>query len=215
MMYRELYQYFIQHKNLDVPGIGTFLLERKPAQGDFLNKKINPPVHTIVLLPNSNSPSNFFFTWLADVLKISDSDAPVRFNDFVYEVKKKIDSGDTVNWKGIGILSKGLAGEIKFVPINEELVLEQPVPAVKMIRDNAEHTMRVGEQERTSSEMMEILMRPEKRTSYWWTYGLAVGLLAIMFIGWYFSEHGLDVSSTANGQKLVPKQIAPTYRELK
>ena len=157
----------------------------------------------------------FFFTWLADMLKISDSDAPVRFNDFVYEVKKKIDAGNTVNWNGIGILSKGLAGEIKFVPINEELVLEQPVPAVKMIRDNAEHTMRVGEQERTSSEMMEILMRPEKRTSYWWTYGLAVGLLAIMFIGWYFSEHGLDVSSTANGQKLVPKQIAPTYRELK
>jgi hypothetical protein len=42
-MYAELYQYLLLHNKLPVPGIGTFLLEKSAAQGDFANKRINAP----------------------------------------------------------------------------------------------------------------------------------------------------------------------------
>jgi hypothetical protein len=48
-MYEELYRYFIQHKKLAVPGVGTFLLERKPAASDFVNKQIDPPNYSVTL----------------------------------------------------------------------------------------------------------------------------------------------------------------------
>jgi hypothetical protein len=74
--------------------------------------------------------------------------------------------------------------------------------------------VRVGEDERTSTQMTEMLNQPDEKKSYWWAYALAIALLAIMFIGWYVSEHGVDISSAANGQKLVPQEARDTYKIL-
>jgi hypothetical protein len=49
MIYDELYRYFILHKQLNIPGIGHFQLQRSPASGDFNNKRVDPPLFTIVL----------------------------------------------------------------------------------------------------------------------------------------------------------------------
>ncbi|MEO6613377.1 MAG: hypothetical protein ABIT05_08880 [Chitinophagaceae bacterium] len=212
-MYQELYQFLLQHKQLPVPGIGTFLLERKPALIDFPNRKIDPPIYSVALTPVAGSPSSDFFAWLADTFHISGSDAVTRFNDFVFGLKKQVTDGDTIKWDGIGTLSKGLAGEIKFTPVLYT-VLEKPVAAEKVIREKSAHMVRVGEDEKTSAEMTEMLNKPEEKKSYWWVPAVAVILLAVMFIGWYFSEHGVGVSSTANDRKLVPEQATATYRIL-
>ena len=74
--------------------------------------------------------------------------------------------------------------------------------------------VRVGEDERTSTEMTEMLNQPKKKASVWWAYALVLALAAIIFICWYFSEHGLNVASTANGKKSTPKETTATYRTL-
>ncbi len=208
-MYAELYQYFILHKRLSVPGVGTFLLERKPAESDFLNRQIKAPVYSIAFANSFDAVSKRFFNWLGYTLNISDRDAVMRFNDFAFDMKKQIAEGATINWNGVGVLSKGLAGEIKFVA--EKISIdERSVPAEKVIREKAEHMVRVGEDQKTSVEMTEMLNKPAASRSLWWVYALAIGILSIVFIGWYLSEHGVDVSSTANNAKLVPmKTVAP------
>lgn len=205
MMYAELYQYFILHKRLSLPGVGTFLLDRQPAENDFLNRQIKAPVHSIAFANSFDTASKKFFAWLGHALNISDRDAVMRFNDFAFDMKKQIADGATVNWNGVGVLSKGLAGEIKFIP-QEIVVAERPVQAEKVIREKAEHMVRVGEDQKTSAEMTEILNKPEATRSLWWVYALAVGVLAIVFICWYLSQNGVDVSSTANNTKLVPME---------
>jgi hypothetical protein len=213
MMYEELYQYFIQHKKLAVPGLGTFLLERKPAENDFVNKQINPPFYLVTLQASVASPSINFFKWLAGALHISDRDAIIRFNDFVFEIKKHINDGDTIDWHGMGTISKGLAGEMKFAPAIGSAV-EKAVAAEKVIRERSEHMVRVGEDQKTSAEMTEMLNLPEAKKSRWWITALLAGLLALGFIAWYFYEHGINVSSTANSQKLVPMESSDPYQTL-
>ena len=142
MMYAALYQYFIQHNRLAVPGVGTFLLERKPAVNDFVNKQIDPPAYSVALQPSVDPPSINFFKWLAGALHISDHEAIIRFNDFVFETKKQITDGDTIDWQGVGTIRKGLAGEMKFSPATDSAI-EKPVAAEKVIRDKAEHMVRV------------------------------------------------------------------------
>jgi nucleoid DNA-binding protein len=213
MMYEELYRYFIQHKKLAVPGVGTFLLERKPAVSDFVNKQINPPAYPVSLQASSDSPSINFFKWLADTLHISDHDAIIRFNDFVFDLKKQINDGSTIEWQGMGTFNKGLAGELKFAPAIK-LALEMPVAAKKVIREKAEHMVRVGEDQKTSAEMTEMLNQPKVKKSLWWVAALALGLLSLLFIGWNFYEHGIDVSSTANSMKLVPMEASAPYQAL-
>jgi hypothetical protein len=214
-MYDELYQYLIHYKQLNVPGIGTFLLHRKPAGADFLNKCIHPPYYEIVLRQKDVFVSAIFFSRLASVLNISGGDAVLRFNDFAFDMKKQIIAGNEINWDGVGVLSNGSANEIKFTPSLNKFIVEESVPAEKVIREHAEHSVLVGESKRTSGEMTMLLNKPEMKRSNWWVYPLATGILIFMFIGWYFSEHSMKASSTSNQQPLIPKQAGSTYNDLR
>jgi hypothetical protein len=213
-MYAELYRYFIQHKKLYLPGIGNFILERKPAEADFVNRCINPPSYSISLQQESVKPSSKFFAWLASVFNISEKEAIIRFNDFVFDLKKEINSGSKVEWNGIGIISKGLGDTIRFSA--EELnSTAKVVHAEKVIREKAEHAILVGERERTSVEMTELLSIPAGKKSIWWVIPLFLALLAFMFIGWYLSKNGLSTASVSNTKKNIPAVSSETYKQIK
>src|SRR5678815_6010683 len=107
-MYGELHQYLILHKQLNVPGIGTFLVERKPADVDVAGKMIYPPAYTIALHHSNATPSKKIFSWLASELNISEYDALAKFNDFAFDLKNKIKKRKKLLWNGIGILSRGM-----------------------------------------------------------------------------------------------------------
>lgn len=204
-MYRELYQYLILHKQLNLPGIGTFAVEKKPADFDIADKMVRSPAYTITLLSASNIPPKNFFSWLGSRLSVSEREAVIQFNDFLFDLKKQLSSGYKLEWSGIGTLSKGLAGDIRFETSVRDHSPATPVPAIKVLRENAAHTVRVGEQEKTSVEMKEILHHTEDRKgSLWWPVALVILVLSIIFIGYYFSTHGLNSSAAANQQKVVP-----------
>jgi CCDC81-like prokaryotic HU domain 1 len=213
-MYDELYQFLIQHKQLTVPGIGTFLLERNPAQIDFPNKKIDPPSYSIAFHSPVHSPSRKFFNWLANELHLSDREAVVRFNDFVFDMKKQIGEGKIIHWNGVGTLKKGLAGEIRFVSGLNEKVMENGVAAPKVIRVKATHMVRVGEAEKTSTEMTRILNLPGRKKSFAWLTTWGIILVTILFFVFYFSQYGSIISSCANTKKIVPQQATSTYSVL-
>ena len=82
------------------------------------------------------------------------------------------------------------------------IAIAKPVAAHKVIRSKAEHTVRVGEDERSAAEMTALLNQTEEKKSYWWIYAAAIALIAVIFIGWYLSEHGLDVSAISNTSPL-------------
>ncbi len=214
MMYEKLYQYLLQHNKLPVPGIGTFLFEKTSAQIEFSNKRINPPTYTISLQSVAASPTTYFFSWLANALQIGERDAVLKFNDFAFDMKKQVDNGDTINWNGVGAITKGLGGEIKFSSYVISLAYETPVAAEKVIREKADHSVRVGEDQRTSAEMVEMLNHQAANRSYWWAYALAIALAAFVFIGWHFSQNGVNVSSTSNNQVLAPSATNATYKIL-
>lgn len=214
MMYEELYQYLLLHNKLPVPGIGTFLLEKFPARMEFSNKRINPPAYTISLTVETALPPSGFFKWLANSLQVGEREAVVSFNDFVFDMKKKVDNGDCINWNGVGAITRGLGGEVKFSSAVLSLSPETPVSAYKVIRENAEHLVRVGEEHKTSTEMAEMLSQSAVKKSYWWAFALAIALLAFVFIGWYFSVNGVNVSSTTNNQKVMLPGTTETYKIL-
>jgi len=213
-MYKELFQYILHHKQLPVPGVGTFLLERRSAAIDFPGKIVQPPVYSIGMKEDSESPADNFFIWIGNALHISPNDAITRFNDFAGEIKSRINNGDTIDWKGVGIISKGLADTVKFSPSTISSVNETPVSANKVLREKSDHMVRVGEDERTSAEMTDYFTQPEARKSYWWAASLIIGLVATVFIGWYLSENGVTIISTGNNTKLVPQEASVSYKTL-
>ena len=210
MMFEELYCFLIEHKQLNVPGVGTFLLERTPAKTDFLNKCVHPPTYNFSFLTQAGNTSKKIFLWLSGAFDISERDAVVRFNDFAFDLKRKLDEGNKVNWKGVGTLEKK-NNEIKF-SAEESTPIEKPVAAEKVIREHAEHTVLVGEQEITSTEM-EALLAPSLtiRRSRWWIVPLIFLIMLIGFLAWYFYENGLDVSSLGNQKKITTGELVSSY----
>ena len=213
-MYSELHRYFIQHKKLNLPGIGNFILERKPAEADFVNKCIHPPVYSVSLQQEEVTASHKFYTWIAAAFDISEKEAVIKFNDFLYELKNKISSCTTVEWSGLATLRKGLGGSIHFTGQAIESV-EKDVPAQKIIREKSEHSVLVGERERSSAEMSEFLNQPDAKRSLWWVLPVAAALLAFVFIAWYFSEKGTGISSVSNHQKINTPAVNKSYNEIK
>jgi hypothetical protein len=213
-MYQDLYEYLVLNKKLNVPGIGTFLLERIPAGTDLTHRQVNPPGYTISLHHNNETPAKKFFYWLADKLNIHYHEAIVRFNGFAYDLKNQVSSGNKITWNNVGILSKGMAGEVRFEPLLKEHHFDSPVSVSKIIRDKAVHNVRVGELDKTSAEMTEWLHPEEKEKSYWWVPALIAGIILIIFTGIYFSQQGVSVSSAGNQQVLSPEKASVTYTVL-
>lgn len=211
-MYRELYQYLVLHKQLHLPGIGTLHIEKKPADFDIAAKLINPESYNIGLLDDHATPPKKFFHWLGHKLDVTERDAVIRFNDFLFDLRKQLSSGHKLQWSGVGTLSKGLTGIISLEPSLKDRSPADPLPANKVLRENAEHIIRVGEQEKTSAQMKEILTHHEEgKKTWWWTAALVIIILAIIFIGYYFSVNGLNASAASNQQKLVPKTESKTH----
>jgi hypothetical protein len=207
MMYRELYQYLILHKQLNLPGIGTFQVEKKPADFDIADKIVRSPAFTINMLAGNNIPSKNFFSWLGSRLSVSEREAVIRFNDFLFDLKKQLSSGNKLEWSGIGTLRKSLSGDIQFESYVKDHSPATSVPAIKVLRENAAHTIRVGEQEKSSAEMIEILHHTEAGKRSWWLpVGIILLILSIIFIGYYFSTNGLNTSAAGNQKKLIPQE---------
>jgi hypothetical protein len=206
-MYAELYRWLILNKQLSLPGIGLFEIERKSATGDFVNRQMIAPSYAITMHKKAGQPSSTFFKWLGSALSLSERDAVIRFNDFLFELKKQINNNDSIEWNGVGRLNKGLAGEIKFLPVGV-ITLENPVAAEKVIRRKAEHTVRVGAVEKTAAEMEEMLGTASTKRSYWWITPLVIILLAAALIGWHIAGNGLNVSAFSNKVKLKTGTIS-------
>lgn len=214
MMYQTLYQFLIFHKKLTLPGVGTFAIQRNAATADFINRSFYPQQHAFIFDNTVTNASKKLFASLASFLGINETDAIRQLNDFSFDVKNELQKGTVITWDGVGILKKNLAGTFDFTGEKNASTLLQPVIAEKVIRENASHTMRVGEDERTSEEMTALLEDDNKQKMTWWILPLGLIILSSIFLGWYFSEHGANVSASGNSQITAPQQAPATYKVL-
>lgn len=192
-----LYEFLILNKKISLPGIGTICLAQRSAQHDFAGKQFMAPAFSFFIDSGNDKPSGKLFEWLSSSLGITEWDAIKSVNDFSFSVKQRIADDGEMNWKNVGIIKRDLAG--KFILDSKALLpTEAPVIAEKVIREKAEHTVRVGESEKTNVEMEEYFAETSKGKDYTWVIAIVITVLALMFIGWYFSEKGLLPSSAGN-----------------
>jgi hypothetical protein len=197
-MQDSLYEFLLLNKKISLPGIGTISLCQAPAQHDFPNKQFIAPSFFFTIDPKNDKPSKKLFDWLSSSLNITEWEAIKSVNDFSFDLKKQLSEFGEVNWQKIGVLRRNDIGDLKLEPQNVSLQSEPAVAAEKVIRVKAEHTILVGEKEKTSVEMEEYLAAIPAKKNYTWLIAVILTVLAVMFIGWYFSEKGFSTSSAGN-----------------
>ena len=196
-MHTILYRYLILNGQLSLPGIGTFHLQKTSSVLDFGNKVFTAPAYNFYLDSLHESPSKKLFGWLSKKLHIADWDAIRMVNDFSFDLKNKINTGESA-WQHVGTLRRNEKGEIVLDSAIIQLESQKPVPAEKVLRVKAEHAVRVGEMEKTSAEMEGFFNVAEEKKEYTWLIAIIITVLSIMFIGWYLSEKGVQPGSAGN-----------------
>jgi hypothetical protein len=186
-MYAELHQYLLHYKNLPVPGIGTFFLERIPASADLPNRVIHAPTYQVRYKTEVDSLPRHFFSWLGHVLGVPDREAQAMFEEFGNRLAEDTRAGKIIRWQGVGEIRNG-EGRLNFD--GYDFRLESAVAANKVIRENAQHQVRVGEDLRSSEEMTRMLKAEVKTRKYPLLLPFIILLLAISFIVWYFLRNG-------------------------
>jgi hypothetical protein len=197
-MFQVLNAYLFQHRSISVPGLGTIYLETFSASVDVADRTILPPLYQFRFDKYFDSPDREFFAYIAFQRNVLDYEAIKWYNEFSLDLRHRIRTEEKVDWEGVGILKKGEGGSVVFEPAPTSGLFMTPTPAIRVNRQNAQHTLLVGDQERTNVEMNEWLLEDEvvnKRKRSWWIIALVLALLALIALGWHFYSNGWSIGN--------------------
>ena len=188
-MLDKLSQYLILHQKANLPGIGVLTVEHLPARLDFINKTLHAPLPVIRFRSGGEEADGHFFNFVSAGLG-EDKVAVIRkFNDLLFEIKQKLSSGSQIVLPNIGTLKKDGINTYSFQQQFSPEGLLAAVPALRVIRSNAQHTVLAGDTEHTSAQMQKILATKNPIKDRWVTYALiltAIGVAALVY--YYFTN---------------------------
>lgn len=196
-MTASLYSYLIRQHQLPIPGLGTLLIERRPAQTDFVNKQILPPTYQYRFDQYFDAPDKDFFSYLASSNKVTDIEAIRWFNEWAYNLRNQLKTDQPVEINGIGELSKDASGDIRFLPRYTFEHLLQPVPAERVVNPNAVHTVKMGDKELQSDAAAAWLQEQQDAGDRnWIRYALLLLAAGALALAWHFYQNGTAMSAT-------------------
>jgi transcriptional regulator with XRE-family HTH domain len=204
-VYNILYQFLILNKQLGLPGMGTIHLQKKSSELDFANKIFTSPTYIFKIEQGKDVPSKKLFAWLSKVLNVTEAEAVRLLNNFSFELKNELSVSGEANWQHVGIFRRDDKGDIILHSSDLQLECEMPVMAEKVIREKAEHTVLVGEMEKSAAEMEILLGESEVKKDHMWKIAITLLIMAFLFVGYYLSEKGFHPSSFGNQSVLIPK----------
>ncbi|HVX49100.1 MAG TPA: hypothetical protein VHB48_03050 [Chitinophagaceae bacterium] len=190
-MYGQLYKYLALHRRLTLPGIGQFLIEDIPARIDFVNRKLYPFTPVIRFTQGTAMADKKFYNFIARGMQLDDLEAIQRFNEFIFEIKELFTLNGFVDFPGIGRLTRQFSNTYSFKPLNNIQPYYPEIHAERVVRKNAGHTVKQGEEELHSSELTEdAAAEQENNQKSWKMYALALALIAAMAIAYYYLTKG-------------------------
>ncbi len=166
-----------QNKTCRLPGIGTLEIVVKSADTYFGHHEILAPIPSIVFEPSTASENVFNeFTALSELLK------------------RDLQQKGIVTLKGIGDFILNADDSIGFLPVQINEAFLQPVVADRVLRQDVEHTILVGDREVTNTVMADYYEEEAQRISKnkWWIIALILAAIGIAAIVIYISIFGLN-----------------------
>jgi nucleoid DNA-binding protein len=183
-MHQYIHKYFALNKKVALPGIGSFNAEMQNAKLDFINKTLQAPM-PVIRYNQNDSPDENFYNFLSEETGLNETGAANNFNHFTSKLKEQLEISNILELKGIGTLTKNASG-YSFDANNNIQDFFPDVAAERVIRQNAEHTVKVGEYHKTSTQMHRELQQREVKKDNWFIHALVLGGIGIVAIILYY-----------------------------
>jgi hypothetical protein len=113
---------------------------------------------------------------------------------FGERMKKRIQNSPFY-WKGFGTL-RYTSNQLLFEPDEIKLEGMQPIPAQKILRENVQHNMLVGDQEMTSQQVTDVLKKIVFKRPWFIIVGWILLIIAVIVILIYLYMNNFQTTST-------------------
>jgi hypothetical protein len=164
----------------------------RPPRLDVADKLIYSPVyHTQYRREYEVSDHQLHFL-------VNESSEKENFGRELFSFGEKLNGRIRISpfhWKGFGTL-RYASSEIVFEPYEIRLETLQPVPAQKVLRENVQHQMLVGDQQMTSQQISEVFLQVESKRSWVSVIGWILFVLAIIAILLFLYSKNFQTNST-------------------
>jgi hypothetical protein len=183
-----LTKYLVQYKRVSIPNIGSFEIVQESPRLRITDHMITAPVFTTRYMNNDAVPEHQFH-FIASCEPSAKERLQQDLDIFGKNLKRSIQS-TPFRWNGFGTLRYTPTGVI-FDPQSHELDSLKFVPAIKVTRENAQHSMLVGDQQMSSQQVTNALKktgsgirRPEYIILGWVVFALAlIAIFIVLFLG--------------------------------
>ncbi len=203
--------YLIQNKECTLPLIGTFTNVMSPAELDIVNKQIKPSAEEFFFEENTSYTDPHLIRYISYKKNVSLGEAESLLISFCQEWKYKIETGQKFCLKTIGCLEKNVSGSIDFIKENKSEYFI-PAPAERVFRENAEHTVLVGDKETTSVVMNEYYKEPiVTKKEPWIIWRLILAAIAFAVLLYHFYNHTSSSSAIGNQNHFYISSPSETY----
>ena len=201
--------YLVQKKECNLPLLGHFRIKTKPAELDReADQQIFPPTDEILYSEFAGNLSGDLITYISRLQNITGDEAETKINNWCHQVKEKLDSGGKIIFNSIGSLQKDAAGNIFFQGKKGNAFYE-PVAAQRVIHENTEHSVLVGDRETTSVVMNEFYREELVEKKSWWTrwniWAVVLFGISLIVLFFYFYSHKLSETGIGNGASFPTK----------
>jgi hypothetical protein len=192
-----LTNYLLQYKTVTVPNVGTLHLVQQAPQLNVADKRLEPPSYIVEIRQEENATDHQLGFLQSFAGKDNDAVA-TKLELFGASLRQKISNGG-FDWQGLGMITSDTQSLLL------RLAALQPLSAEKVIRQDAKHTILVGDREVTSDTLSDrnsnVAIPRKKRTVSifigWLLLVLALLAIALLL---YFGKFNVN----AAGSKLPP-----------
>lgn len=186
-----LTRYLCQFGRVTIPQIGTIELRQASPVLDVAAKHLMPPQYEVALSTNE------FITEHQHQWLMASAGGHIHEADlssFGSRLKARI-VDQPYNWNGVGRFSFA-QGAIILDTLNSASSQLKPVPAQKVLRDNPQHQMLVGDRQMSSDQVSDALARKTGRRPLNIVIGWIAFFAALVAILLYLYLHQFRVASS-------------------
>ncbi|RYY88199.1 MAG: hypothetical protein EOO15_09700 [Chitinophagaceae bacterium] len=189
-MLQLLTQYLTQTNSVTIPQVGSLALQRQPATWSVADQSLAGPCYR-TLATERTEPTTEQLYWLAGAAQQSEFEARENLDQFGLRLQQHL-RREPFLWPGVGLLH-WQEGQLQVHP--ETPVSMPSLPASKVIREDARHNIRIGEQEVASNFYEERTVVAEGRHDLEWLAWLLV-VLAALFVFYCIYNGGFSPHSS-------------------
>lgn len=192
-MLNHLTNYLFQYRSVSIPHVGTIQLVQQPPQLNVVDKLMLPPTYSLEL-KTGGEVSDHQLTYLNAVLQRGKDDVLRDLRFFGDKLQEKI-NGPGFTWEGVGTITRSTQS----LPLSMNAL--EPVPAQRVIRQDARHKVLVGDQQMLSGPAPETYVeRTIGKRSIYLTIGWIVLVLSLLVIAFLLYQGRFRINSTGSKQ---------------